>query len=80
MDFQDYLPAARAAALAAGRMLYENMESERRVTYKGAVNIVTDFDNRAQAMILERISREFPDHDYLGEEDLSREIGFPLVD
>lgn len=75
MDFQDYLPAARAAALAAGRMLYENMESERRVTYKGAVNIVTDFDNRAQAMILERISREFPDHDYLGEEDLSREGG-----
>jgi myo-inositol-1(or 4)-monophosphatase len=75
MNIEACLSAARDAALGAGRMLRENMDSDRRVTFKGAVDIVTDFDSRAQAMIAERISSEFPDHDYLGEEDLEREMG-----
>lgn len=75
MDLEACLSAAKDAALDAGLMLRENMDSERRVTFKGAVDIVTDFDNRAQSIIAERISSEFPGHNFLGEEELKRELG-----
>lgn len=73
MDFRACRSTALDAALSAGGMLRENMDTARQVTYKGAVNIVTDFDSRAQMMIADRISRDFPGHGYLGEEDLKRE-------
>ncbi len=48
--------------------------------YKGAVDLVTDFDRPSQDMIFRRLSAAFPDHGFLAEEGLSArgELRFPL--
>jgi myo-inositol-1(or 4)-monophosphatase len=75
MDTEKYLEEARFIARKAGKMLKENIDTSAEVQFKGLVDLVTDFDNRAQKMIFEYLSDRFPDHDFLGEEDLKQERG-----
>ncbi len=75
MDTEKYLEEARFIARKAGKMLKENIDTSADVQFKGVVDLVTDFDNRAQRMIFEYLSDRFPDHDFLGEEDLKQEKG-----
>jgi myo-inositol-1(or 4)-monophosphatase len=67
-----HLRAARAAASEAGRMLRLGMDERREISFKGVVDLVTDFDRRAQDLIYDRLSADFPDHGFLAEEGLSR--------
>ncbi len=71
MDWTPYLKAAQDAAGLAGRMLVQNRDTAREVIFKGAVDLVTNFDRRSQAMIIAHLSGLFPDHDFLAEEGLS---------
>jgi myo-inositol-1(or 4)-monophosphatase len=75
MDWEKSLDAAEEASRKAGEMLRRNIDSSREIVYKGAVNLVTDFDKRAQDIIFSRLSSRFPDHDFLAEEDLCRQRG-----
>ncbi len=70
-----YLEAAREAAQKAGRMLRENIDEFSEIFFKGAVDLVTNFDNQSQRIIFQHISTCFPDHDFLAEEGLSKEKG-----
>ncbi len=56
------------ASRSAGAMLRGRLSDTRTITFKSAVDLVTDADQRAEAMILERIQTAFPDHYFLGEE------------
>ena len=56
------------AARKAGRMLKERLGNAGCVEYKGAVDIVTEMDRRAEALIISRIRETFPDHGFLTEE------------
>ena len=76
-DPRRFLEAAREAALATGRMLREAMDEEVRISFKGTLDLVTQFDGRAQQMIDARLRAAFPDHGILAEEGLSRETGSP---
>lgn len=78
MDWTHYKEAGEQAALKAGHMLLDNKDTHRDIYFKGAVDIVTNFDARSQEMILEHLSALFPDHDYLAEEGLSEERGSPF--
>lgn len=71
----EYVAAAQEAARKAGAMLKENMGKAREIVYKGAVNIVTNFDERSQEIIYQHLSSRFPDHDFLAEEDLHQKRG-----
>ena len=75
MDLGMYLTVAKDAAFQAGKMLKQHSSSPPKIHYKGAVDIVTDFDNRAQDMIFKSLSNHFPEHDFLAEENLSEEKG-----
>lgn len=75
MDTNSYFQVALSAALNSGRMLENSMNIPPEVTFKGEVNIVTNFDNKAQEMIYREISDAFPDHDFLAEEGLSEDKG-----
>jgi myo-inositol-1(or 4)-monophosphatase len=75
METEDYLNAALAAAWEAGKMLRENLYVSREISYKGEVDLVTNFDKRSQQMIFERLSKNFPDHDFIAEEGLDQEKG-----
>ncbi len=72
MVWTPFLKAAQDASYLAGRMLVQNRDSAREVLFKGAVDLVTNFDRRSQAMIVAHLSSLFPDHDFLAEEGLSR--------
>jgi myo-inositol-1(or 4)-monophosphatase len=71
-DWDRHLQAAREAALEAGGMLRSAMDEGREISFKGVVDLVTNFDRRAQELIFDRLSAGFPDHGFLAEEGLSR--------
>jgi len=75
MNWKEYLDTAREAAQKAGVLLRGSMSLDRRIDFKGEVNIVTDFDRESQRIIHEHISGRYPDHDFLAEEDLREERG-----
>ncbi len=70
------LQIAIEAALEAGKYLKENVGKIRRIEHKGGheTNLVTEIDQNAEAMIIGRIKKHFPDHDFLGEESGSAEV------
>ncbi|MCG2710975.1 MAG: inositol monophosphatase [Candidatus Omnitrophica bacterium] len=60
--------AAKDAALCAGIMIKSRIGKLKKVRYKGAINIVTDVDEKAEDMIVKKLRREFPDYGILAEE------------
>ena len=67
-DQQTFRDTAVRAAKAAGKLLRQSFAKEIRIEYKGAVNLVTEADRAAEAVIVETIRRWFPDHRFLAEE------------
>jgi myo-inositol-1(or 4)-monophosphatase len=55
-------------AEAAGRILLEGFGRGMRVEHKGEIDLVTEFDRRADEYILGRIQKTFPGHRILSEE------------
>ena len=58
----------RQAALAAGALLRQNFYKPHRITFKGAIDPVTESDLQSQELIVALIRRSFPDHGFLAEE------------
>jgi myo-inositol-1(or 4)-monophosphatase len=77
METNVYLDAAAEAAREAGQMLLDNLDASRDIVFKGAVDLVTNFDDRSQKMIFDRLLKDFPDHDFIAEEGLDRIKGSP---
>jgi myo-inositol-1(or 4)-monophosphatase len=75
MSLEEYLDAATDAAVQAGQFLKENLDESRKITFKGEVDLVTNFDNRCQEMIFDHLVSRFPDHDFLAEEGLCEDKG-----
>ncbi len=55
-------------ARAAGADLRRRFSQPRTIAHKGAIDLVTDADNASEAIILERLGREFPNAALLSEE------------
>jgi myo-inositol-1(or 4)-monophosphatase len=62
------------AALEAGAYLKDNVGKIHQIEQKeGQVtNLVTEVDKNSEKLIIGKLSRHFPDHDFLGEESGSR--------
>ncbi len=75
MNLDTYLKAAERAAKKAGLMLIQNIRSNREISFKGEVDLVTNFDRRSQEIIRDSLLRAFPDHDIIAEEGLKKEKG-----
>jgi myo-inositol-1(or 4)-monophosphatase len=57
------------AARAAGRLLRDELSGARHIAFKGSpTNLVTEMDQRAEVLILERLRGAFPDDAILAEE------------
>lgn len=67
-----YLDAAKEAAKEAGELLRRDFYKAGEVFFKGEVNLVTVTDTASQTLIFERLSKTFPDHDFLAEEGLKK--------
>ncbi len=55
-------------ARKAGLLLKEKFSQTHIIDYKGDINIVTEADKMSEVLIMEAISRQFPDHGILSEE------------
>ncbi len=72
-ELDSALDAAETAVREAGLYLRENVHRRADVTFKGELDLVTEFDTGAQELLVDRLSRLFPGHGFLAEEGLSRE-------
>jgi len=57
-----------AVAREAGALLLPYFHQGLKIEYKGDADLVTAADRAAETLIRERISKQFPSHDVLGEE------------
>jgi myo-inositol-1(or 4)-monophosphatase len=63
-----FLPVMSAIAREAGALLLQYFHQGLKIEYKGDADLVTAADRAAETLIRERISKQFPSHDVLGEE------------
>ncbi|MGC2513738.1 MAG: inositol monophosphatase family protein, partial [Terriglobales bacterium] len=71
----DLISPMQAIAREAGILLMDYFQQHVKIEYKGDVDLVTVADRKSEALILERIRRQFPTHDVMGEEGSRVEIG-----
>jgi myo-inositol-1(or 4)-monophosphatase len=64
----DLISPMQAMAREAGALLMDYFRQRVKIEYKGDVDLVTVADRRSEALILERIRKQFPAHDVMGEE------------
>jgi myo-inositol-1(or 4)-monophosphatase len=57
-----------AIAREAGALLLNYFHQKLKIEYKGDADLVTAADRASEALIRERIGRQFPSHDVMGEE------------
>jgi len=65
---ESFLPVMSAIAREAGALLLPYFHQGLKIEYKGDADLVTAADRAAETLIRERISKQFPSHDVLGEE------------
>jgi myo-inositol-1(or 4)-monophosphatase len=69
LDAAHALEVAREVAARAGALLREGQQAKGfRVEHKGAVDLVTEYDRRSEALCVEEITRAFPGHAVIAEE------------
>lgn len=73
------LDTAIAAARAAGEIIRDASPQVRQAHSKGFRDLVTGVDLAAQEAVLQVIRGRFPDHGFLGEENLSLALDSPYV-
>jgi len=62
-------------AREAGTLLMGYFRSRVKIEYKGEADLVTEADRASEQLILERIRRNWPSHDVIGEEGARIETG-----
>jgi myo-inositol-1(or 4)-monophosphatase len=65
---ESFLPALAVIAREAGALLLRYFHQKLTIEYKGEADLVTAADRASEKLIRERIGRQFPSHDILGEE------------
>ena len=71
---QDYITPMQELAREAGSRLM-SFFGKVSIEYKGDVDLVTKADRASEKLIVERIYRQWPEHDLIGEEGSRRETG-----
>jgi len=73
LELSDYpksglLPDIAAIAREAGALLLKYFHQRVKIEYKGDVDLVTEADRNSEKLIVERIKKQWPGHDIVGEE------------
>jgi len=67
-----FVKVAVEAALKAGLYAKSRKGKVGKVSYKGAINLVTDVDKKCEDMIVRTVKRCFPSHSILSEENYTK--------
>ncbi len=68
LDLTAALDVTDKLARSAGALLLEALQKPRQIDYKGVINLVTESDRQAEALIVRGLTEAFPDHHIVGEE------------
>lgn len=69
MDLQQAHNVAVATAKEAGALLRQGIETKKTISRKSSdVDLVTEYDQKAEALIVDRLGTAFPDHFFVAEE------------
>ncbi len=79
LDYEKIVSIAKIAATQAGNYLKENFFEKLEVEFKGEIDLVTERDRKSQEIIQKIITKNFPEHSILGEEDLKVIKKTPLL-
>jgi myo-inositol-1(or 4)-monophosphatase len=71
----DLIAPMESIAREAGALLMDFFRQRVKIEYKGDADLVTVADRKSEALILERIRKQFPSHDVMGEEGARIESG-----
>lgn len=55
-------------AQEAGRIVKEGYHAPKNISHKGVVDLVTEYDVKTEAFIIEKLKQHFPDYTLVGEE------------
>ena len=72
---ESFLPVMTTIAREAGALLLQYFHEGLKIEYKGEADLVTAADRAAEVLIRERITKQFPSHDVLGEEQGLNNLG-----
>ncbi|MCP4674948.1 MAG: inositol monophosphatase [Deltaproteobacteria bacterium] len=67
-ELDELLEAMRMAADEAGALLLEGLNRPKHIEYKGVVDLVTEYDTRAEELITRKLADQFPKISILAEE------------
>ncbi len=67
-ELDELLRAMRDAADEAGALLLEGLNRPKQIEYKGVVDLVTEYDTRAEELITRKLADQFPRIAILAEE------------
>jgi myo-inositol-1(or 4)-monophosphatase len=67
-NHDSFLPAMSAIVREAGALLMDYFHQHLKIEYKGEADLVTAADRASEVLIRERIRKQWPAHDVLGEE------------
>lgn len=62
------LDVAREVAIEGGNMIRERFLTEKKISFKGRSDIVTDVDLEVESLVLDKVRYEYPDFSVLAEE------------
>jgi len=71
----EFVPQMSEIAREAGVLLMDFFRRRVKIEYKGEADLVTEADRASEKLILERIRKQWPSHDVIGEEGARIETG-----
>jgi myo-inositol-1(or 4)-monophosphatase len=71
----EFVPQMSEIAREAGALLMEFFRRRVKIEYKGDADLVTEADRTSEKLILERIRKQWPTHEVIGEEGAHIETG-----
>jgi myo-inositol-1(or 4)-monophosphatase len=63
---------------SVGDEIAKRSSQRKRISFKGEIDLVTQFDREAQQMIVDALRRKYPQYGILSEEDVNRDTGGPI--
>jgi myo-inositol-1(or 4)-monophosphatase len=78
MQLDDLHDLAIRAVRESGKIQKEWLGRDKRIEFKGAINLVTEVDRRCEQRIIEIIKKAFPQHNILTEETPMPELPSPF--
>ncbi len=77
LDLEGALALAQRLGDEVGAYLLEGFRTDARVSLKGAVDLVTQYDLEAERRVRSAIEEAFPDHEIVGEEESGAGVARP---